>query len=119
MKYGEVDLGQIEAMLNKIGGINGMRRLLADETVITDKVAKVSVNGLANGGITYATGLDTEKFLADWTEFYKVHYGREINLSTVPLPPITVGFGWGVVVLPNLTVQQVFDKSKELFPSGA
>jgi hypothetical protein len=31
MKYGELNLGQIEAIVNKLGGMEGVRRLLAGE----------------------------------------------------------------------------------------
>lgn len=39
MKYGHISLGQIEAMINKLGGTNGMNQLLADQ-VIVKPVAK-------------------------------------------------------------------------------
>ena len=35
MKYGELTLGQMEAIINKIGGMESVRRLLADELVIS------------------------------------------------------------------------------------
>jgi len=34
MKYGELNLGQIEAMVNKLGGIDGVQRFLANGIVI-------------------------------------------------------------------------------------
>jgi len=30
MKYGELNLGQVEAVVNKLGGMDGVRRLLRD-----------------------------------------------------------------------------------------
>lgn len=37
MKYGELNLGQIEALVNKLGGMDGVASLLADEMVVTRK----------------------------------------------------------------------------------
>jgi len=42
MKYGELNLGQIEALVNKLGGMDGVASLLADETVVTRKEVKVT-----------------------------------------------------------------------------
>lgn len=35
MKHGEVTLGQLEALLNKIGGIQGMKQILSDNFVVS------------------------------------------------------------------------------------
>lgn len=37
MKYGELNLGQIEALVNKLGGMDGVSSLLADEMVVIKK----------------------------------------------------------------------------------
>ncbi|MDP3962679.1 MAG: hypothetical protein Q8Q03_02325 [bacterium] len=42
MKYGELNLGQIEALINKLGGMDGVASLLADEMVVTRKEVKVT-----------------------------------------------------------------------------
>ena len=34
MKYRELNLGQVEAIVNKLGGMKGVRRFLSDETVV-------------------------------------------------------------------------------------
>ena len=36
MKYGELSLGQIEAMVNKLGGMEGVKRFLAGEIAISE-----------------------------------------------------------------------------------
>jgi hypothetical protein len=36
MKYGELKLGQIEAVVNKHGGMDGLQRFLSGETVVVD-----------------------------------------------------------------------------------
>ena len=38
MKYGKLTLGQVEAVVNKLGGMEGVKRFLSGETVI--QVAK-------------------------------------------------------------------------------
>jgi len=40
MKYGEVDLGQVEALLNKLGGMEVLRAILSDALNINVSVAK-------------------------------------------------------------------------------
>ena len=37
MKYGELNLGQVEALVNKLGGMDGVRLLLGDELEIKRK----------------------------------------------------------------------------------
>lgn len=37
MKYGELTLGQTEALMNKIGGMNGLQKVLSGEWVIGEK----------------------------------------------------------------------------------
>lgn len=47
MKYGKLTLGQIEAIVNKLGGEEGVDLLLADELVISRKERKLrSVEGI-------------------------------------------------------------------------
>ena len=44
MKYGEVNLGQVEAAINKLGGIDGWNALLRDELEIKSKPLLFSKN---------------------------------------------------------------------------
>ncbi len=37
MKYGKLDLGQIEAIVNKLGGMDGVQRFLSDELIVITK----------------------------------------------------------------------------------
>lgn len=37
MKYGELTLGQIEAIVNKLGGMTGVMQLLTDEVIVNKK----------------------------------------------------------------------------------
>lgn len=41
MKYAELDLGTIEAVFNKLGGMDGARRFLRNELVVSEPVARV------------------------------------------------------------------------------
>jgi hypothetical protein len=56
MKYGELNLGQIEAVVNKLGGMDGVNRLLADELTISPKNPN-------------APALTTEQKFAKWRNF--------------------------------------------------
>ena len=42
MKYGNLTFGQMEAVLNKLGGMDGVALLLADEIVLTRKEVKTT-----------------------------------------------------------------------------
>jgi hypothetical protein len=46
MKYGELNLGQVEAIVNKLGGIEGAMRLLRGELKVVCKTASSSSRGL-------------------------------------------------------------------------
>jgi hypothetical protein len=40
IKYSELNLGQIEAAVNKLGGMDGLKRFLADELVVAERQPK-------------------------------------------------------------------------------
>ncbi len=44
MKYPRLDLGQIEAIVNKLGGMEGVRRLLAGEVTVSAPEVRISVS---------------------------------------------------------------------------
>ncbi|PID51937.1 MAG: hypothetical protein CR972_04510 [Candidatus Moraniibacteriota bacterium] len=44
MKYGELNLGQVEAIVNKLGGMSGVRALLQDDLIIQSKQLPFSKN---------------------------------------------------------------------------
>ncbi len=106
-------LKQVMDLGNKIGGQERAKRFMSGELILVDKAQQISHDGWANGGVTYASGLDTAAFLADWTKFYTDVFGVVVDLSHVSLPPVRSGFGWGVAVIPGISVQQAFDKCVE------
>ena len=54
MKYGNVTMGQVEAVINKLGGEDGMKRFLSDELVVKEIERKFNVWKTINLG----TGLN-------------------------------------------------------------
>ena len=40
MKYADVSLGQVEAVFNKLGGLDGVARFLRDELVVSEQVKR-------------------------------------------------------------------------------
>lgn len=120
-KYPDVTNQQQEDLINKIGGIEGMNGLQSGEKVVVDRTvlewfkARSVAADNNNGGVTYAAGLDVEKFRNDWQKFYADVLNMQMDFSTIELPSITSGFGWGVVVAPGLTPQKVYDACKALF----
>lgn len=108
--FDDLTLKQVIDLGNKIGGQERAKRFMSGELVLVDKTQQVSVDG-----VTYASCINVEVFLADWTLFYEEVFGMEVDLSPIPLPPFRTGLSWGVAVLKGLTKQQAFEKAKELF----
>lgn len=64
MKYGELNFGQVEAMVNKLGGMDGVHRFLSGELVVKEPQHKWEVWKT----IKLGTGLRTaEHFMKDLT----------------------------------------------------
>lgn len=68
MKYGHVNLGQVEALINKIGGESAIARVLSGELVVTEP-----------GNLVKAKRASSPKVLADLLE----EVGEPIKLSAV------------------------------------
>ena len=60
MKYSDLDLGTIEAIMNKLGGMDGAKRFLRGELVISELVQ----NGVINLGFVTSDGATGQ----DWIE---------------------------------------------------
>ena len=115
MKYGELDLGRIEATVNKLGGMEGLERFLRGELVIAPKAAPIS--GAANGGVTFTRPQvpDPQLFL----EEMKMFYGEVYDVMALPevcLPGVREGFSWGLIMLPGLTMEADLAAMAKQFP---
>jgi hypothetical protein len=67
IKYSELNLGQIEAVVNKIGGMSGVQRLLADDLVVVEKSnLKPVVTGARDFGIWKTVTLGLKKSPKDY-----------------------------------------------------
>lgn len=93
MKYNHLTLGQIEAVINKLGGMAGMEKFLRGE----------------------ASDVDVSALLADWQEFYLGEFGLEIDLSGLKIPEKREGFDPLIVVVPGMTPQLLYEKFAKLF----
>lgn len=72
MKYGKVTLGQIEAVLNKLGGEEGVQRFLAGETVVKLAERVSNILRLLSGGETITIGkCDGAQTLAHANDVFK------------------------------------------------
>ena len=96
MKYGELNLGQIEAIVNKLGGMEGVKRFLSGEIVVkateqTFKVWKTIKLGTHKNVDTLKKALTEASFrIGDWAndilgkEAFKIAATEEeIDLVTV------------------------------------
>ncbi|KKQ80776.1 MAG: hypothetical protein UT02_C0002G0001 [Parcubacteria group bacterium GW2011_GWC2_38_7] len=65
--------------------------------------------------------MDTEEprkgWVKIWERFYLEVFGLTVDLSGVALSPYQPGFGWVVYVLKELSLNQLFAKCRDLFPS--
>lgn len=107
---------QIGDFGNKMGGDARIKRFLSGELVLVEKQAKVSVSGQANGGVTYAAGIDETTFRADWQKYLGEVFGVNADfLSLIKLPPFRAGFGWGIAMPQGLSAQRMLDVLKPRF----
>lgn len=87
MKYGEVNLGQVEAAINKLGGIDGWNALLRDELEIKSKPLLFSKNEHGHY-IIEVTGLNLtgaeEIVRLEQLGFRIRDYAKQCLLSTNP-----------------------------------
>ncbi|QQG42801.1 MAG: hypothetical protein HYW15_01155 [Candidatus Giovannonibacteria bacterium] len=74
MKYGELTLGQVEAIVNKIGGVDGVRRLLAGELSVraTEESKLLELLGTVTIPARAERFVVAEKFVVDTSENAKV-----------------------------------------------
>jgi len=120
MKYGNVTMGQVEAVINKLGGEDGMKRFLSGELVVKEIERKFNVWKTINLG----TGLKTTD------DFRKALKGRGFNIGNwandiLGKPAFTAANEATEVDLVKVTVaelgfkkgarrDQIYERAKEL-----
>ena len=120
MKYGNVTMGQVEAVINKLGGEDGMKRFLSGELVVKEIERKFNVWKTINLG----TGLKTTD------DFRKALKGRGFNIGNwaddiLGKPAFTAAAEATEVDLVKVTVaelgfkkgarrDQIYERAKEL-----
>lgn len=113
-KYPNITRSQDDAIADKLGGEPGVARFLAGETIVVPKPTFVSAQGLSNGGVTFASALDSRLFLDDQRTFFREVYGKP--LPRVKMPSQRPGFSWGLVMAPFMSRRQwLYDLGKERF----
>ena len=120
MKYGNVTMGQVEAVINKLGGEDGMKRFLSGELVVKEIERKFNVWKTINLG----TGLKTTD------DFRKALKGRGFNIGNwandiLGKPAFTAATEATEIDLVKVTVaelgfkkgarrDQIYERAKEL-----
>jgi len=105
MKYGELNLGQVEAIVNKLGGMEGVRRFLSGELVVQELERQLKIWKT----IKLGTGLKT----AD--EFRKALKDKGFNINDwandiFGKPAFTAAAEEVEVDLVKVTVAELFKK---------
>lgn len=114
--FENLSLRQVLDCGNKIGGEERAKRFMSGELVLVERQAEISVSGQANGGVTYATGINEAAFRADWQKYLNEVFGINADfLSAIKLPPFRAGFGWGVVMPQGLSDQRMLNVLKPRF----
>ncbi|PIR42064.1 MAG: hypothetical protein COV30_00370 [Candidatus Yanofskybacteria bacterium CG10_big_fil_rev_8_21_14_0_10_37_15] len=67
---------------------------------------------VGNFNLFYRNGDD---FKNDWQKHFLEVYGLNTDLSCVRLPPVAVGFNWGVIRVPELSGQKMFEVLSKRF----
>lgn len=102
MKYGTLNLGQIEAVVNKLGGMEGVQRFLAGETqIVVGEVKAKPTSGILNlissgqpitiapcdGTATLAQAAD---LFTDYLDDDFVSYGTDVPSAATPETAVEV-----------------------------
>ena len=119
MKYGELTLGQVEAIVNKLGGMEGVKRFLSSETVVKEMERKFKTWKTINLGTGLETAEDFRRALRDG-EFWLSAWASDI----LGKPAFTAATEESEVDLVKVTVaelgfkgaqrDQIYARAKEL-----
>lgn len=120
MKYGELNLGQVEALVNKLGGMEGVRRFLSGELVVKELECQLKIWKTIKLGTGLKTADEFRKALkdkgfniSDWANdiLGKSAFTVATEETEVDLVKVTVaelGFRKGV------RRDQIYERAKEL-----
>ena len=119
MKYGELNLGQMEAVVNKLGGMEGVRRFLSGELLVKELEHQFKIWKTIKLGSSFKTADDFRKSLkdngfniSDWANdiLGKPNFTVATEETEVDLVKVTVaelGFKKGA------RREQIYDRAKE------
>lgn len=120
MDIGDLTHRQTEDLGNKMGGMSGIKRFLSGELVLVDRNITPSADssqGLTNGGITFASALNAEAFLDDWSKFLRDVFGLGLpSRKKIILPETRSGFGWGIITPEGMTNERVLQSFVGICP---
>ncbi len=63
----------------------------------------------------YSLEWTTNRHLVEWHRFYKKYFGLDLNFSGITIPERREGFDRLIVVAQGITIQQAFEKCREMF----
>ena len=112
-KYAEVTRAQTEDLLNKMGGLDGVKRFQSGELML---VERKQISPASN--FPSFTKFDLGAFLGSWTKFYRDVYGFDLNGDKLVLPPVEQAMGAGVVIARSITIEQDLAVIKKMTKSG-
>lgn len=116
MKYGELTLGQVEAIVNKLGGMEGVKRFLSGKMVIKELEIRKTIKlgtGLKTADDFRRALRDGGFRLSDWASdilgkpAFKVA-GEETEIDLVKVTVAELGFRKGA------RLDQIYDRAKKL-----
>jgi len=84
---------------------------------ITFKDIQDVIDGKKNISFSSAIAVDHSALLADWQAFYRDVFGIEIDFLNLTIPEKRAGFDRLLILSQGMTLQRLYDKCGELFPS--
>ncbi len=112
-KYPDVTDGQHEAVINRLGGMPGLRRFLAGELVVSElQKEHPKPATLIAPAFTYAR-IDIGAFVEDWTKYWSDRWGRKENFASLVIPPTRPDFGWGIIMPQGMSLEALFQGAKK------
>lgn len=110
-KYAEFTRGQQEDLLNKMGGLDGVKRFQSGELMLVERSSKVGPD------FPSFTKFDLGAFLGSWAKFYRDIHGFDLNGEDLVLPPIEQAMGAGVVMAQSVTIERDLAAIKKITKS--